>query len=72
MKRVYTNWCHGTTSALMSMATMWNSRQRHVPKLVDSVSVELELIYLSGRVKAFRHFLPLNQSDTCTNNNKIS
>ena len=32
----------------------------------------LELIYLSGKVKTFRPFLPLNQSDTCTNNNKIS
>ena len=36
------------------------------------LELELELIYLSGRVKAFRPFLPLNQSDTCTNNNKIS
>ena len=32
MKRVYTNWCQGTTSTLMSEATVWNSRQRHVPK----------------------------------------
>ena len=38
--------------------------------LLYRVELELELIYLSGRVKAFRPFLPLNQSDTCTNNNK--
>ena len=37
MKRVYTNWCQGTTSVLMSKATMWKSRQRNVPKLVYSV-----------------------------------
>ena len=36
MKRVYTNWCQGTTSALISKATVWNSRQRYVPKLVYS------------------------------------
>ena len=41
MKRVYMNWCQGTTSALMSKATMWNSRQRYVPKLVYSVFVLL-------------------------------
>ena len=40
MKRVNTNWCQGT-SALMSKATMWNIRQRYVPKLVYSVSVLL-------------------------------
>ena len=40
MKRVYTNWCHGTTSVLMS-TTMWNSRHRYVKKLVYSVSVLL-------------------------------
>ena len=34
VKRVYTNWCQGTTSALMSKVTMWKSRQRYVPKLV--------------------------------------
>ena len=38
MKRVHTNWCQGTASALMSKATMWKSRQRYVPKLVYSVS----------------------------------
>ena len=41
-------------------------------QLFEYFFLELELIYLSGRVKAFRPFLPLNQSDTCTNNNKIS
>ena len=25
MKRIYTNWCQGATSALMSKATMWKS-----------------------------------------------
>ena len=39
MKRVYTHWCQGTTSALMSKATMWKIRQRYVPKLVYSVCV---------------------------------
>ena len=34
MKRVYTNWCQGTTSDLMSKETMWKGRQRYVPKLV--------------------------------------
>ena len=32
MKRVYTNWCQGTTSALISLATMWKSRQRYMTK----------------------------------------
>ena len=41
MKRVYTNWCQGTTSALLSKATMWKSRQRYEPKLIYSVSVLL-------------------------------
>ena len=41
MKRVYTNWCQGTTSALMPKATMWKSRQRYLPKLVYSVTVLL-------------------------------
>ena len=31
---------------------------------INNFFLELELIYLSGRVKAFRPFLPLNQSDT--------
>ena len=39
MKRVHTNWCQGTTSALMSKASMWNSRQRYAPQLVYPVSV---------------------------------
>ena len=43
MKRVYTNWCQGTISTLMSKATMWKSRQRYVPKLVYSVSALLLL-----------------------------
>ena len=34
MNRVYTNWCQGTTSALMSKASICKSRQRYVPKLV--------------------------------------
>ena len=42
-KRVYTNWCQGT-SALMSKATMWISRQRYVPKLVGLYSVSVLLI----------------------------
>ena len=41
MKRVYTNWCQGTTSALMSKATVWKSRQRYVPYLLYSDSVLL-------------------------------
>ena len=41
MKKVYTNWCKHTTSALMAKATMWNSSQRYVPKLVYSVSILL-------------------------------
>ena len=41
MKRLYTNWCQGTTSALMSKETMWKGRQRYVPKLVYRVSVLL-------------------------------
>ena len=40
-KRAYTNWCQGTTSALMSKETMRKSSQRYVPKLVYSVSVLL-------------------------------
>ena len=40
-KSVYINWCQGTTSALMSKATMWKSRQRYLPKLVYSVSLLL-------------------------------
>ena len=39
--------------------------------IAEPIELELELIYLSGRVMAFRPFLPLNQSDTCTNSNKI-
>ena len=41
MKWVFINWYQGTTNALMSKATMWNCRQRYVPKLVYSVSVLL-------------------------------
>ena len=41
--KLYTNWCQGT-SALMSKATMCNSRQRYVPKLLYSVSVLLNKI----------------------------
>ena len=41
MKRVYTNWCQGTASALMSKVTVWKGRQRYVPKPVYSVSVLL-------------------------------
>ena len=37
MKRVYTNWCQGTTGALMSKVTMWESRQRYVG--LSSVSI---------------------------------
>ena len=40
MKRVYTNWCQGT-SALMSKVTIWKSRQRCVSQLVYSISVLL-------------------------------
>ena len=43
MKRVYTDWCYGKTSALISKATVWNSRQRYVLKLVYSVYVLLLL-----------------------------
>ena len=32
------------------------------------INLELELIYLSGRVKAFRPFHPLNQNKTFTIN----
>ena len=39
MKRVFTNWCLGTTSSLMSKATSWKSRQRYLPNIVYSVSV---------------------------------
>ena len=28
------SWCQGMTSALISKATMWNSRERYVPQLV--------------------------------------
>ena len=45
MTRVYTNWCQ-VTSAIMSKTTMWNSRQRYVPKFVYSVSVLLLLLLL--------------------------
>ena len=41
MMRVYTNWCQGTTSVLMSKATMWKHRQSYVPQLVYSVSILL-------------------------------
>ena len=41
MTRVYTNWCHGTINALMSKATIWEGRQRYVPKLVYLISVLL-------------------------------
>ena len=34
MTREYTIWQQDTTSALMSKAIIWNSRQRYVPKLV--------------------------------------
>ena len=47
MKRVYINWCQGT-SALMSKATMWKGRQIYVPKLVYSVSVLLLKNVLCG------------------------
>ena len=33
MKTVNTNWCQGMTSALLSKATMWKSRERYVPQL---------------------------------------
>ena len=52
MKSVYTNWCQGTKRALMSKATMWNSRQRYVPKLVYSVSVLL-LLRISWYAETF-------------------
>ena len=39
MRRLYTNWCQGTTSALMLKKTMWKSRQRYVPKFVYSVYI---------------------------------
>ena len=38
LSMVYTNWCQGT-SALITKSTMWNSRQRYMPKLVYSVSI---------------------------------
>ena len=46
MTKLYTNWCQGTTSALMSKATVWKSRQRYVPQLGYSISVLLLLMYI--------------------------
>ena len=41
--RLYTNWCQDMTSALMSKATMWKSRQSYMRKLGYSIS-ELSLL----------------------------
>ena len=49
MKWIYTNWCQGTTSALMSKATLWKNRQMYEPKLAYSVSVLLNNMGLSRR-----------------------
>ena len=56
-----TNWCQGTTSTLMSKATMWKSRQSYMPKFVYSVSILL----LKNILVLFRCFCRLRLYPSC-------
>ena len=59
-------WCQGTTSALISKATMRKSRQRYVPKLVYSVSVLLlKNILIWRNVLYFLDGLRINITSLC-------